>query len=332
MRRSVREALVGFSILAAVAGGLGLWFWLKGVSLQRNTWMIQARFSDAAGLAVRSPVMFRGVVVGNVRRIRITDQAVEAELEINDPHLRLARPVVARVGTGSLLGGDAIVALIPSGRAQPAGLVDPRSRQCDNRRMVCSGGDVRGLVAPSLADVTETMQRLFSEAEQRRLVPELVATTKAFGATAERADRLIADTQRLSRELQRSVSQADPILRNLDRASANAARATGNVANVTAALDNPRTIADLKNTLNNASKLTARWESVGGDVQKLTNDPQFIGGMRSVAVGLGKFFDELYPAQTDAARERERRHAAEQERVRLQRQADQERLAPRSRS
>jgi phospholipid/cholesterol/gamma-HCH transport system substrate-binding protein len=332
MRRSVREALVGFSILAAVAGGLGVWFWLKGVSLRRNTWTIQARFSDAAGLAVRSPVTFRGVVVGNVRRIQISEQAVEAELEINDPHLRLARPVLARVGTGSLLGGDALVALIPSGRPLPTGLVDPGSRNCDNSRMVCRGGEVRGVVAPSLGEVTETMQRLLSEAEQRRLVPELVATTKAFAATADRADRLMADTQRLSQELQRAVNQADPILRNLDRASANAARATGNVANVTAALDNPRSIADLKNTLNNASRLTARWEAVGGDVQKLTNDPQFIGGMRSVAVGLGKFFDDLYPAQTDAARERERRYAAEQERIRLQRQADQDRLAPRTRS
>ena len=127
------------------------------------------------------------------------------------------------------------------------------------------------------------------------------------------------------------MNQADPILRNLDRASANAVRATANVANVTGSLDNPRSIADLKNTLNNASRLTARWEAVGGDVQKLTNDPRFIDGMRSVAVGLGKFFDELYPAQTDAARDRERRHAAEQERIRHQQQADQERLAPRSR-
>ena len=85
-----------------------------------------------------------------------------------------------------------------------------------------------------------------------------------------------------------------------------------------------------RSTLNNASKLTARWEAVGGDVQKLTNDPKFIGGMRSVAVGLGKFFEELYPAQTNAAREREQRHAQDQERIRLERQADQERLAPRS--
>jgi phospholipid/cholesterol/gamma-HCH transport system substrate-binding protein len=266
-----------------------------------------------------------------VLRIHITDQAVEAELEIKDPHLRLARPVLARVGTGSLLAGDAIVALVPEGRAQPGSLVDPRSRGCDNRRMLCDGGVVQGVVAPSLGDVTETMQRLLSQAEQRQLVPELVATTKAFGTTADRADRLIADVQRLSRQLQIVVNQADPILHNLDRASFSAAQATKNVANVTAALDNPRSIADLKNTLTNARKLTARWEAVGGDVQRLTNDPQFMNGLRSVSVGLGKFFDELYPAQTDAARDRDQRHAAEQERIRQQRLADQERLAPRTR-
>jgi phospholipid/cholesterol/gamma-HCH transport system substrate-binding protein len=41
--------------------------------------------------------------------------------------------------------------------------------------------------------------------------------------------------------------------------------------------------------------LTAKWKAVGGDVKKLTDDPQFMDGVRSVAVGLGKFFDELYP-------------------------------------
>ena len=331
MRRSVREALVGFSILAAVAGGLAFWFWLQGISLRRDTWMFVAHFRDAAGLAARSPVSYRGVVVGHVRGLRITREAVEAELEINDPQLRLARPLLARIGSGSLLGGDAIVALIPVGRALPGSLEDPRSPRCNNSRMVCQGSVVRGAVAPSLGDVTETMQRLLSTAEQQRLVPEVVATTKAFGATAERADRLMVEAQRLSRDLQRAVSQADPILRNLDRASANAARATGNVATMTAALDDPRSIADLKATLSNASKLTARWEAVGGDVQKLTNDPQFLDGMRSVAVGLGKFFDELYSAPTDAVRTRERRRALEQERIRQQQQADQERLAPRTR-
>ena len=37
---------------------------------------------------------------------------------------------------------------------------------------------------------------------------------------------------------------------------------------------------------------------MGGDVSKLTGDPQFVDGIRSLAIGLGKFFEELYPAQT----------------------------------
>ena len=49
-----------------------------------------------------------------------------------------------------------------------------------------------------------------------------------------------------------------------------------------------------------------------GHVTKLTDDPRFMDGIRSVAVGLGKFFDELYPAQTEAARDKAAREKAAQ--------------------
>jgi phospholipid/cholesterol/gamma-HCH transport system substrate-binding protein len=50
----------------------------------------------------------------------------------------------------------------------------------------------------------------------------------------------------------------------------------------------------------------------------------------SVSVGLGKFFDELYPAQVDVAREREARDAARRQRLNAQREAEANRFAPRS--
>jgi phospholipid/cholesterol/gamma-HCH transport system substrate-binding protein len=65
-------------------------------------------------------------------------------------------------------------------------------------------------------------------------------------------------------------------------------------------LDNASTVADLEATLANARRLTQRWEAVGGDVQKLTGDPAFVAGMRSVSVGLGRFFDDLYPGTAPA--------------------------------
>ena len=164
MRRSVREALVGFSLLAAMAAGLGLWFWLKGISLTRGNWTIQASFEDAAGLAKRSPVSFRGVLVGRVRSIKVNAREVLADLEITDPSLRLARPVVARVGAGSLLGGDAMVSLLSAGPPQSLDGPGPLDRGCDNSRMVCDRGRVSGIEAPTLDSVTTTMQKLLDQA------------------------------------------------------------------------------------------------------------------------------------------------------------------------
>ena len=34
---------------------------------------------------------------------------------------------------------------------------------------------------------------------------------------------------------------------------------------------------------------------ISADIQQLTSDPNVINGFRSVSIGLGKFFDELYP-------------------------------------
>jgi phospholipid/cholesterol/gamma-HCH transport system substrate-binding protein len=314
MRRSVREALVGFSLLAAVATGTGVWMWLRGLSFSRDTWTMRVSFADAAGLAERSPVLYRGVIVGSVRKVEVKDQAVEAELLITDPNLRLARPVVGRVASGSMLGGDPQVTLFSAGKPLPASMPGPSQPGCDDSRQVCNGGRLKGVAAPTFDSVTASVQRLLDQADRERMVEKLVAATDSFERTSRETEKLIRDgqvfvgeTQGLVVKLKQSADRLDPILGNINTASVDAAKASKHVRNVTAALDNPRTAADLQATLANAKALTARWEEVGGDVRRLTNDPKFLDGIRSVSAGLGRFFEELYPAQVDAARSREQR-------------------------
>jgi phospholipid/cholesterol/gamma-HCH transport system substrate-binding protein len=105
------------------------------------------------------------------------------------------------------------------------------------------------------------------------------------------------DGQQLIKDLEAAVRSAQPTIDNLNAA-------TANVRNITRALDNPKTVSELKGTVTNAEKLTARWNEVGGDVEKLTADKRFMDGLRSVGIGLGKFFDELYPAQTGSSKEK----------------------------
>jgi phospholipid/cholesterol/gamma-HCH transport system substrate-binding protein len=304
MRRSVREAIVGFTLLAALAGGGAFWLWLQGVSAARRHWTFSVSFADAAGLGERSAVTYRGVQVGNVRQLRTTADAVVAELDITDQTLRLPMPLVAQVEAASLLGGDAMVALLAPPRRLPPGTPGPRDPGCNRQLTVCPGMQLQGISAASLTSVTATMQKLLDEADRLKLVSSLASNSRSFDSTARQADRFLVEGQQLIRDLQTAVEQARPTLDNLNAS-------TAHIRNLSRALDNPKVVSDLQGTVANAERLTARWDQVGGDVNKLTADPRFMDGVRSVAVGLGKFFDELYPASTGAAKDKATREAVQ---------------------
>ena len=282
MRRSVREAIVGFSLLAALAGGAGFWFWLRGVSLGQNQWRVRLQVDDASGLAPRSAVTYRGVLVGTVQSVEASSESVVAVLEITNPSLRLPRPVSAQVQSGSLLGADAQVALLGSTKVLPADLAGPLSARCDNRRIVCADSVIVGRTAPSLSTVTDLVQRMLEDADRGGLVPTVTSAAHKFEITASEATVFL--------------KQAQGLVQKLDRAGANVDAASVHIRNVSAAIDNPNTVRQLKQTVANAEQLTARWNAVGGDVNRLTADPTSMAGVRSVAIGLGQFFDEMYPA------------------------------------
>ena len=326
MRRSVREAIVGFSLLAAISSAVGLSMWLRGLSLTRQHWTVEARFTQADGLAVRSPVVYRGVMVGTVRSVAITSAAVVAELEITNPKLRLAQPTVAEIGQVSMLGGESQVALVSSGSPLPDDAPSPRAQDCDGQRMLCDGAKISGSEGASLGSLTALMHRMLSQVEQEQLVAKVTKVATSIDQTSKEATAflsegrvlvkdgvvlvkdgvgLVNDGKVLAKSLEASVQEVQPTLTNLNASSVHLRR-------LMASIDNPKVVEDLQQTMANAERLTAQWEAVGGDVHRLTADPGFINGLRSLAVGLGQFFEELYPAQTGAAKDKAEREAARQ--------------------
>ena len=288
MRRSVREAIVGFSLLAAISSAVGLSFWLRGISISRTNWTVQANFEQATGLAERSAVVYRGVQVGNVRKVRVTPQAVVAELEITNPDLHLANPAYAEIGEASILGGEAQVALVSTGPSLPANSPAPYAKGCNQAVMLCNGSTIAGLQSPSLTSVTALMSKMLVQVDQAKLIDKFTVLTGSFDKAAVDASSFLKDGKVLVKKVDGSVDKLQPTIANLNAGSAS-------LKNLIAALDNPKTVSELQSTVTNAEVLTAKWKAVGGDVKKLTDDPQFMDGVRSVAVGLGKFFDELYP-------------------------------------
>jgi phospholipid/cholesterol/gamma-HCH transport system substrate-binding protein len=218
--------------------------------------------------------------------------------------------------------------------------------------MVCDKARVRGVASPTIDTVTETVQSLLDQAEKQKLVEKMADATVSFERTAKETEKLTREGQIFLRDgrelvagLKGVMKRADPIIanvtsasRNINTASVDAAKASRSARNITAALDNPRSLADLQATLANARRLTDQWQAVGGDVRKLTDDPKFIDGIRAVSVGLGKFFEELYPAQVDAAKAREQREQEKRDSGRrsgrgpLPNLTPEDRMAPRSKA
>ena len=284
MRRSVRDAIVGFTLIGGIVGFASTALWLRGVRVGASHWSLTARFNDAAGLAERSPVTYRGILVGSVRSIEVTPEAVVAELEINQADLRLPLPVTATVGSASLLGGSARVALVSSGTPLPPDAPLPQAPGCQPTLQLCNGGIVVGQEVPSLSTVTATMQELLAQVQDEQVIPNVAASLEQIEVTTKEFEALTV-------QLQDELAKAAPVIRNLETA-------TAHLNNIVASLDNPQTLSELKQTAANAAQLTATIDAVGGNVAQLTSDPEFMKGVRNLTIGLGELFREIYPAQT----------------------------------
>ena len=284
MRRSVRDAIVGFTVLGGLVGFAATGMWMRGIRLGSSEWRLTANFNDASGLAERSPVTYRGILVGSVRSIKVTSSAVVAELEITKGDLRLPLPVTATIGSASLLGGDAQVSLMSHGKPLPENAPLPKASNCQAKAQLCDGATVVGREAPSIATLTNTFQELLTQAKTEKLIPNAAASIEQIDATAKSFEALTV-------QLQAELSKVDPVLRNLQAATAHA-------NNIVASLDNAETLSSLRKTATNAAELTAKLDAVGGDVETLTADPAFMDDLRNVTIGLGALLSEVYPAET----------------------------------
>ncbi len=281
MRRSIRDALVGFSILGGVIGFCGSIFWLQGVNFRSKSWHISAHFEDATGLAERSPVTYRGIFVGSIGKILVGQESVKVKLNINKPNLQLPKPVFAKIANSSLLGGDVQISLISFGGKVDPNTPLPRSKKCPSNQILCHGDEIKGEPLVSISTLTEEFQKIIQKAEKQDIVASLADSTKQFDLTQKNLDELIA-------QVKIEIIRAEPFITNLNQASSH-------LRNILDALDNPETLEDLKRTAHSARSLTDKIDKLGIDFENIRKDDELISALRRVTIGLGELFNELYP-------------------------------------
>lgn len=112
------EISVGAFVLAGILALVFLAFRVSGVDVgaTSGTYILKAKFDDAAGLRVRSKVSLAGVTIGRVAEIGVDSAMGEAivTMEITKEVDNLSIDSGARIQTEGFLGGR-YISLIPGG-------------------------------------------------------------------------------------------------------------------------------------------------------------------------------------------------------------------------
>jgi len=162
-----------------------------GIRLSSKNWHLFAEFNNASGLSKKSPVTYRGILVGSIEDILFTNETIKAKIVLNNPEIILPRPAFARVVTNSFLGGDVQVALETSDKTIPKNIAKPISEKCDTKLNICQGDTITGKQLSSLSNITNKISQHLKETNQENLIENILNSIDQFDKTQENLDELI---------------------------------------------------------------------------------------------------------------------------------------------
>ena len=281
MRRSLRDAFVGFSLLGGLIIFSGAMLWLKDFRLGAKSWEISANFKDASGLAKMSPVTYRGIIVGSVQKINFTPNSVETKIKLHDNNLILAKPVIAKIVTSSVLGGDSQLSLIPLGKSLNRNELFKVNKDCPSKRILCSGDKIKGVKMVSISTLTEGIDEIIDQADKQAIVNKVSESIQQFDRTQANLDELVL----LSKS---ELIRAKPIISELTKASFH-------LNNILKSLDNPETLKDIQELASTSRSLTKKIDQMSSDMGNIMEDKELINALKKVTIGLSKLFDDIYP-------------------------------------
>ena len=281
MRRSLRDSIVGFSLLGGILLFTFFSFWLKGVRLSSKSWHLFAEFTNASGLSKKSPVTYRGILVGSIEDILFTNESIKAKIVLNNPDIILSKPVIAKVVTNSFLGGDVQVALETSEKTIPQNIAKPTSENCNSKLIICQGDTITGEQLSSLSNITSRISQLLKESNQENLIQNIVDSIEQFDKTQENLDELIY----LSKQ---EILRVEPLIKEMTVVA-------NHLNNILSTINDEETLNDIKLTINAARSISGKIDDMSDDFEKLTKDKELTKSIRDLTIGLSKFLNEIYP-------------------------------------
>jgi phospholipid/cholesterol/gamma-HCH transport system substrate-binding protein len=225
--RGMREGLVGLMLLAGVGIFAAAALWLRGIGPGSQKYIINAQFTEAAGIQQGGAVRFRGIRVGKIAKIKPSENGVDVELEITDPTLKIPRNSIAEVSQTGLIG-EPVIEIVPQGGSVTLAANSPNAvdSNCDNSAIVCNNTAMSGRAGASFNELLRRATALVSRYES----PEIVDGLKKTLANASQAAADISVLSKkfgdlpesIKKELSTVSASANTVTKSLDTTVRNA--------------------------------------------------------------------------------------------------------------
>lgn len=193
-KRTLKEGMVGLLILLGVGAFGGVFMWLNGISAGGKSYRAVVEFANAGGMQKGSPVRYRGVKVGSISKITTGANAIEVELEINDPNLKIPANSTIEANQSGLIN-ESIIDIVPPANSEISqNIPGPLDKDCNPNLIICHqssklkgeiGISVDELLRESYKFTAQYNNKEFYENINRLLVTSSSAATNVANLTKE---------------------------------------------------------------------------------------------------------------------------------------------------
>jgi len=282
MRNRINEFQVGILTVAAIVVLVVGMMWFKNIDLSKGQVFYLADFSNVAGLRVGDRVQVRGIRMGEVSGMKILQESVRVEMQLDDT-LDLREDAVVTLGEKGIVG-EVVIEIDPGvgGKIMEGHIFNGRTAGTI-ASMTDAAGDALTEMRVLTAKVTELV-------EQVKVEGKLVETLQQANETLDKVDNMVESNHsdiavilknfRVASEGLREVMESGRVGETFDNASVAMARADS-------LLDNMQVAAESLNTI------LAKINEGNGTAALMLNDPSLYASTDSTMNSLKRLLDEM---------------------------------------
>ncbi len=290
----LREGLLGLFILGTISvGTIGI-LWLRGREFGGSKFKFVVQFPLADGLAVGSPVRYRGVQVGKVQKLSPNPNSVDVVISINDNNLVIPRnSTIQTFETGIL--GNTIVQIIPQGNLPEDVEFNPLSPDCNQEQIICNNTTIVGNPGPSFTALLQESSALLRKINEEKVLENLNETLKNTGNAAKGIENLTGKATNMIEALQNPFKKLGETIESFGKT----AESIGDAANKISAtaqsadsliLENKQRIAQTLDAISNTAQET---QKLIASARPLLDDGKFIHNLQALSENAAKTAENL---------------------------------------